>query len=274
MPIPSYLSHPVSDGWEFLQITQPAPQVLLIVLNRPEVANAFNTGMMQELEQVFLWLRANPRELRVCVLSGAGDKAFCAGADLKERKGMSNREWVLQHEQFERTFQTIRDCPIPLIASANGSAFAGGLELLLHCDFAYAVPNARFALTEVKLGLIPGCGGTQLLPRRIGTARAMEMVMSASPISAQQALSWGLVNRLFPSIELLAETLSMAMTIAKQAPVAVRTARHAISHGVEVDLHTALLFEIEAYQRVVGTQDRIEGVRAFNEKTTPVFQGY
>ena len=247
--------------------------VVVITMNRPEVANAFNTQTGHDLKNCFSALVEQAREYRCVVLTGAGDKAFCAGADLKERNTLTDDQWVLQHEIFERAFKAILDCPVPVIAAVNGAAYAGGLEIMLQCDFTYASNSARFALTEVSLGIMPGGGGTQLLPRIIGERRAKELILAAKPFSAEEAHAWGLVNKLCKPEELMTETLAVAGRIAANAPVSVRTAKHSMHHGLQMDLASGMLFEIEAYQRMVGTQDRKEGIRAFNEKRKPKFIG-
>jgi enoyl-CoA hydratase len=256
-----------------LTLATPQPGLLVVTLNRPEVANALNTQMGRDLEALWSGLIAAPGDVRCVVLTGAGERAFCAGGDLKERHGMSDADWAAQHEIFERQYWRLLDCPLPVIAAINGHAFAGGLEMALACDFAYAVPEARFALTEVTLGIMPGAGGTQLLPRAVGERRAKEIILTGRPFSAQEALDWGIVNRLSPRAELLAEAMKTAATICGNAPLSIRQAKKAIHHGLQIDLKNGLMFEIEAYNRLVGTEDRSEGIRAFNEKRKPVFKG-
>jgi len=250
---------------------RPGP-VLLVTLDRPEVANAFNTRAALDLCEFFESLEAE-RRCRCIVLTGAGDKAFCAGAALKERASLSEEQWRAQHEIFERMFRSVRDCAVPVIAAVNGAAYAGGLELVLLCDFAYASKSAKFALTEVSLGIMPGGGGTQTLARAVGERRAKELILAAQPFSAEEALAWGVVNRLCEPQSLLGETLEAAAGIAANAPLAVREAKRAIRHGLGMDLASAMQLEIAAYNRLVGTEDRKEGVRAFNEKRKPEFKG-
>ena len=255
-----------------LRVEEQAQDVLLVTLDRPEVANAFNTKAALELIELFERLRAEER-YRCVVNTGAGDKAFCAGADLKERNSLSDDQWRSQHETFERMFCAVRDCPIPAVAAVNGAAYAGGLELVLHCDFAYASVTAKFALTEVSLGIMPGGGGTQTLPRVVGERRAKELILAARPFSAEEALAWGVVNRLCEPGKVVQEALQVAGRVASLAPLAVRQAKHAIRQGLHRDLATAMQLEVEAYNRLVGTDDRREGMRAFNEKRTPNFKG-
>ncbi len=264
MPLPAY---------ETLACETVAPHVLLIRLNRPEVRNAFNTAMGRELLDLWTRLTEDCEDWRCAVVTGAGDQAFCAGADLKERRGMTREAWRAQHELFERAFWALGDLPLPIIAAVNGPAYAGGLELALMCDFIYAVPTARFALTETSLGIIPGAGGTQNLPRAVGERRAKEIIMTARPFEAEQAHAWGLVNRLVPQPDLLTAALETAAAIAANAPLAVRQAKKSIRYGGQMEIRTAYRFEVEAYNQLVDTDDRREGILAFNEKRKPQFKG-
>ena len=251
----------------------PAPHILQVTLNRPEVANSFNTQMGRDLLDLWTHLIAEPGDVRCVVLTGAGGRVFCAGGDLKERNGMTDAQWVAQHEIFERQYWALLDCPMPVIAAVNGPAFAGGLELMLACDFAYAVKTARFALTEVTLGIMPGAGGTQMLPRTVGERRAKEIILTGKPFSAEDALAWGIVNKLCEADQLMPEALATAERIASNAPLSVRQAKKSMHYGLQMDLRTAFRFEIEAYNRLVPTEDRQEGIRAFNEKRKPAFRG-
>ena len=250
-----------------------AHQVLVVTINRPAAANAINTAVGRELLEVFSELIADPAFARVVVVTGSGDRAFCAGGDLKERHGMTDEQWNAQHLVFERMIRAVVDCPVPVIAAVNGAAFGGGCELALACDFIYASRTARFALTEVTLGIMPGTGGTQNLPRAIGSRRAKELIFAGRPFSAEDAYDWGMVNRLCEPAALTAETMATAEAIAASAPIAVRQAKRSIDLGTQMSIAEGMAFEIEAYNRMVGTQDRREGVRAFNEKRKPRFEG-
>jgi len=261
------------NKYETILVDEPLPGVLRVTLNRPEFSNAFNTQSGHELYDVFHPLELEHRRYRCVVVTGAGDKVFCAGGDLKERKTLSDDEWVRQHELFERTFRAILNCPLPVIAAVNGHAFGGGLELMMLCDFAYASSGARFALTEVSLGIMPGGAGTQTMARAVGEARAKELVLSATPFSAEEALNWGLVNRVFEPGAVLEKALEVAQRIAGNAPLSVRQAKHSIHYGLQMDIRSGMMFEIEAYQRMVKSEDRLEGILAFNEKRKPVFKG-
>ncbi|TSA18431.1 MAG: enoyl-CoA hydratase [Betaproteobacteria bacterium] len=250
-----------------------APHVLLVTLNRPGIANALNTQMGRDFIDLWTRLTEDAGELRCVVLTGAGDKVFCAGADLKERNGMTREQWRQQHELFERHYWAMADLPLPLIAAVNGHAYAGGFEAVLSCDFAYAVNSARFALTEVTLGIMPGAGGTQNLPRAVGERRAKEIIMTGRPFSAEQALAWGVVNEVCAPGTLMPRVLETAGVIAGNAPLSIRQVKKSVRYGMQMELKTAYRFEVEAYNHLVETEDRYEGIKAFNEKRRPVFKG-
>ncbi len=247
--------------------------LLVLILNRPEVANALNTQMGRDLLEFFDAINAAPAQARCIVLTGAGERAFCAGGDLKERNGMTDEAWQDQHLLFERMVRAFMACPVPVIGAVNGAAYAGGCELALCCDFIYAAETARFALTEVTLGIMPGAGGTQSLPRAVGERRAKEIILTGRPFTAQEAREWGMVNRLCAPGDLVDETLETARRIADNAPISVRQAKHAIHFGLQMDLASGMMLEIEAYNRMVPTADRREGIASFNEKRKPRFSG-
>src|ERR1700716_4760402 len=219
------------DSFETLQTQSLDTDILQVCLNRPEAANALNTRMGRDLLALFSGLNADPRQARCIILSGTGERAFCAGGDFKERNGMTDAQWQDQHLIFEQMIRAIIDCPIPVIAAVNGAAYGGGLELALGCDFVYASRSARFALTEVTLGIMPGAGGTQNLPRAVGSRRAKELIYSGRPFSAEEAYAWGLVNRLCEPAALVRETLAVAQTIDANAPIAVRQAKRPLDTG-------------------------------------------
>ena len=247
--------------------------VLTIVLNRPGAGNALNTQMLTEVVDALASLYVDPEDVRCIVLTGAGEKIFCAGGDLKERKGMSEEAWRRQHALTEQMMRHLQECPIPVIAAINGAAFGGGCELAVAVDFAYASETARFALTEVTLGIIPGAGGTQNLPRACGIRRAKEIALTGQPFSAREALEWGVVNKVCAPDTLMDETLAVARRIADNAPIAVRQAKKSLNMATQSDLSTGYRFELESYYRTIPTKDRLEGVLAFNEKRKPVFKG-
>jgi enoyl-CoA hydratase/carnithine racemase len=249
------------------------PHVLLVRLDRPQVLNALNTQMGSDLYGLWTRLAAEPGDTRCVVLTGAGDRAFCAGADLKERDGMTQAVWQAQHELFERGFVALMELPVPVIAAVNGHAYGGGLELALASDFIYAARGARLALSEVRLGIMPGGGGTQNLPRAVGERRAKELILTARAFTAEEGADWGLINRVCDPSSLLSDALATAQAIGENGPLAVRQAKKSIHYGLQMDLLSGYRYEIEAYNRLVDTEDRREGVRAFNEKRKPVFKG-
>jgi enoyl-CoA hydratase/carnithine racemase len=259
--------------YQTLALEQPAEHLLVVRFNRPEVRNAISTQVGHDMLDLFSRLVADPGAVRCVVLTGSGDKAFCAGGDLKERDGMTNEQWLKQHALFERMTLALMDCPVPVIAAINGAAFGGGLELALTCDFAYASETARFALTEITLGIMPGGGGTQFLPRAAGSRRAKEIIFTGKPFSAADALAWGIVNKVCAPGQLMQETLATAQVICDNAPISVRQAKRSMHFGMQMDLRSALFFEVDAYNKMVSTEDRLEGVRAFNEKRKPRFKG-
>jgi enoyl-CoA hydratase/carnithine racemase len=260
-------------SYQTLLVEERDEHILLVTLNRPQVLNALNTQMGKDKLDLWTRLAAEPGTLRCVVLTGAGERAFCAGADLKERDGMSVEVWRAQHAVFEQGFTALMECPIPIIAAVNGHAYGGGLETALCCDFLYAARGAKLALSELRLGIMPGGAGTQNLPRAVGERRAKELILTARAFSAEEGAGWGLVNKVCESGKTLADALDTAMQIAENAPLAVRQAKKSIHYGLQVDLLTGYRFEIEAYNRLVDTEDRREGVRAFNEKRKPSFKG-
>lgn len=263
----------MKKDYETITLETPKEHVLLLILDRPERANAMNTQMGLDLREFFMNLYVNPEPYRCVVATGRGDKVFSAGGDLKDRNGMTDRQWREQHAIFEQMVKGMRDCPIPILGAINGAAYGGGCEFALGCDFLYAASSARFALTEITLGIMPGAGGTMNLPHAVGERRAKEIVYSGAPFSAEDALEWGLVNRIVEPEALLEESLKTASRIAQNAPISVRQAKKSMSVATQVDKNTAYMFELEAYERMITTDDRLEGVKAFNEKRKPEFKG-
>jgi enoyl-CoA hydratase/carnithine racemase len=250
----------------------PDGHVVTVTLNRPEQMNAMNTGMGEDLLACFDGL-ARDREARVAILTGAGERAFCAGGDLKERNEMTDEAWRAQHVIFEQAAFRVLRCPVPVIAAVEGWALAGGCELAILSDFIVASETAVFGVPEATLGIFPGIGGTQLLPRIVGAPLAKELIFTGRRMKADEAKAAGLVNHLVPPGQARARALELATTIAANGPIAVRQAKKAIAYGAETDLDTAMILAIEAYNATVVTEDRLEGVRAFNEKRKPRFQG-
>jgi enoyl-CoA hydratase/carnithine racemase len=258
--------------YETLDVAIGEDRIGTVTLSRPAARNAMNTRMMEELLGCFAGFYVDPGAAACLILTGAG-AGFCAGADLKERKGMPDEVWRRQHAVLEQMVRALMDCPVPIIAAVNGAAIGGGMELALACDFIYAAQSARFALTEVTLGIMPGAAGTQNLPRAVGVRRAKEIVLTGAPFSAEEALAWGMVNKVCPDGQLLAEVRQAALRIAANAPVSVRQAKRALDKATELDRMTGYAFEIEAYNRTVVTQDRQEGIDAFNERRKPRYKG-
>ena len=258
---------------ETLEITVHDPKITVVMMNRPQALNAMNTQMMRELRDVFQEFYVDPSAANCIVLTGAGERGFCSGADLKERDGMTDETWKHQHAIVEQLIRNMFNCPVPIIAAVNGVAMGGGFELALATDFIYAARTARFALPEVTRGIMPGAAGPQNLPRACGVRRAKEIVLTGVPFDAEQAAEWGIVNRVCEPATLLDEVLETARTIAENAPIGVRQAKKSLDKATELDRNSGYAFEIEAYNLTVPSEDRLEGVRAFNEKRKPVFKG-
>ena len=250
----------------------PDRHVVTVVLDRPEQMNAMNTAMGEDLLACFTALAADG-DARCVVFTGSGNTAFCAGGDLKERNGMTDEAWRAQHVIFEQAALRVLRCPIPVIAAVEGFALAGGCELAILSDFIVASETAVFGVPETTLGIFPGIGGTQLLPRILGAPLAKELIFTGRRMRADEAKAAGLVNHLVPAGQARAKATEIATTIARNGPVAVRQAKKAIAYGSETDLETAMVLAIEAYNATVVTEDRLEGVRAFNEKRRPQFKG-
>src|SRR5213594_721111 len=246
--------------------------VVTVVLNRPEQMNAMNTAMGEALLACFAGFQRDA-DARAIVFTGAGDRAFCAGGDLKERNEMTDETWRAQHVIFEQAAFRVLRCPVPVIAAVEGFALAGGCELAILSDFIVASETAVFGVPEATLGIFPGIGGTQLLPRILGAPLAKELIFTGRRIKADEAKAAGLVNHLVPKGQARARAAEIATTIAQNGPIAVRQAKKAIAYGMETDLDTAMILAIEAYNATVVTEDRLEGVRAFNEKRKPNFKG-
>jgi len=246
--------------------------IMIVTINRPDRMNALNRETLYEGARLIKDLQYN-RDIRALIFTGAGEKAFCAGADLKERSGMDPGEVRLMVQTIRDTFTAIENLPIPVICAINGYALGGGLEMALACDIRIASENAIMGLTETSLGIIPGGGGTQRLPRLIGRGKAKELILTAGRVSAEEAYDLGIVNRIVPRGKALEEAIRMARKIAANAPVAVRQAKFAINRGMEVDINTGLSMEARAYETCIGTEDRLEALRAFEEKRKTVFKG-
>jgi enoyl-CoA hydratase len=264
----------VTEAFRHLVLTRSGEddRVLTVELHRPEVLNALNTELGEDLLACFRGPASDP-DVRAVVLTGAGERAFSVGADLKERGAMTDAAWRSQHVVFERAAAALLRCPAPVVAAVEGYALGGGCELCLLADFIVASESAVFALPEVTRGIFPGIGGTQLLPRIVGAPLAKELIFTGRRVEAAEAKAVGLVNHVVPRGQARARALEIALAIAENGPVAVRQAKKAIAYGSETDLETAMVLAIEAYNATVVTEDRREGVLAFHEKRKPRFTG-
>ena len=258
----------MARDFKTLVVETPYPHVLCVKLNRPPV-NAINTQMATELRDFWRDIESAPDEFRCIVLTGAGKMAFCAGGDLKERDGMSDEEWTSQHRVFESAVRAHLNSPIPILAAVNGFAYGGGLELALCCDFTYSSSSARFALPEVGLGIMPGAGGTQTLARCVGERRAKELIFTGESFSADDAMAWGVINKVVVGSRLLETAFDTARRIAANSPAAVQRAKLAIHYGLQADLYTGLRLELRLYATLIPSVDRRKGVRAFNDRRRP-----
>jgi enoyl-CoA hydratase/carnithine racemase len=253
-------------------LTERRGQVLIVTINRPERMNALDRPTLVNGAKLIKNLHFD-KDTRAVILTGAGDKAFCAGADLKERDGMSMSEVRYYIRTIRDTFTDIENLPIPVICALNGIALGGGLELALACDIRIAAPNAKLGLTEVTLGIIPGGGGTQRLPRLVGRGKAKEMLFLGLRLSAQEALDIGLINRIAPEGKLIDTAVEIAEKIVNNPPIAVQQAKIAINKGMDVSISKGLEIESKAYEVCIPTKDRLEALAAFKEKRKPEFKG-
>jgi len=250
-------------------IIEPYGAIERWTINGEGRRNALSRAMVAELEQHLDRVGDSFPAVRCVVLTGAGDKAFCAGADLKERATMSEHDIRSFLESLRETFQTIEKSHTVFIAAINGVAFGGGTELALSCDLRVVAAGAEMGLTEVKLGIIPGGGGTQRLPRLIGKGPAKDLILTGRRVGADEALRLGLANR----VGGVDEAMKLAQAIVENAPIAVYAAKHAIDEGLHLEMGEALMLEQRAYELVLKTEDRLEGLKAFAEKRPPVYKG-
>ncbi len=253
-------------------LSEHADGVEILTLNRPKVMNAFNFALLHALAAQVERIRYD-RDVGAVIITGAGQRAFCSGADLKERATLPPekvREYIFT---IRNLFTAIEQLNKPVIAGVNGVALGGGTELALACDIRLASATASMGLTETRLAIIPGAGGTQRLPRLIGRGKAKELIFTGRRVGAEEALQIGLVNHVYEPDALLDECRKMAALIAEGGPVALEQAKFAINHGLETDLATGLAIESNAYWVTIPTKDRLEGLAAFREKRKPVYRG-
>ncbi len=252
-----------------LVIERPGDGVAVVRLNRPEATNALSLTLQAQIGQAFTELAADAA-VRVIVLTG-GDKVFAAGGDIKSMSGVGPIDILQRHT--ERVWAPIEKCPKPVIAAVCGYAFGGGAELAMHCDIIVAGEGASFSQPEIRIGIMPGIGGTQRLVRAIGKFNAMRMLLSGKPVGAQEARLMGLVSQVVPDAEVQAEALALARTIAAMPPLAAMQIKEVVLAGMDASLDTALMLERKANQLLFATRDQKEGMQAFIEKRTPKFEG-
>jgi enoyl-CoA hydratase/carnithine racemase len=255
-----------------LLLTEETDGILLLTLNRPQVMNSLNFPLLHALGAVIDKVRFR-RDVRVIIITGAGGKAFCAGADLKERATLTPEQVKEYIFTIRSLFTSIELLNKPVIAAVNGIALGGGTELALASDIRIASSTATMGLTETRLAIIPGAGGTQRLPRLVGKGKAKELIFTGRRIDAAEALDIGLVNSVCAPEALLDECRSMAAMMCEAGPIALEQAKYAINHGMEVDIQTGLAIESNAYWVCIPTEDRLEGLAAFREKRKPVYKG-
>lgn len=250
----------------------PEPGICLLTLNRPHALNAIDAATLDELEGALARLAADAAA-RVLLVTGAGEKAFAAGADIAEMRGYDGAQARALSARAMRVMHALEAAPVPVIALVNGYCLGGGCELALACDWIIASDNAVFGQPEVSLGIPPGFGGTQRLPRRVGRARALELILTARHVKAEEALRMGLANEVVAARDLRARGLETARAIAAKGPAAVRLAKEAVRRGADLDLAGACALETDLFAAAFATEDRKEGMRAFLEKRPPRFAG-
>jgi methylglutaconyl-CoA hydratase len=247
--------------------------IAIWTINRPDRMNSLSRDLLLAFGRLSREIAGNA-SVRAVVVTGAGDKAFCAGADLKERRGLSENDIRVQVELYRSELGPLDRCPKPVVAAINGVALGGGLELALVCDLRVAASHAELGLPETSLGIIPGAGGTQRLPRIVGEARAKEMILLGRRLSAGEALAWGLVNRVTPAgTNVVDDTVAWLEPIANGAPVAQAAALESIDRALDVTLELGLELEKVSYDKVLVSEDRREALEAFGAKRRPVFRG-
>ncbi|PYZ98878.1 enoyl-CoA hydratase [Alteribacter lacisalsi] len=243
-----------------------------LTIDRPEAANALSRQVLEEITDTLESL-AIDQDIRALVITGAGEKVFSAGADLKERRELPVEEVPFAVKRIRETIDAVAAFPVPTVCALNGPAFGGGFELALACDIRLCTKETTFALTETTLAIIPGAGGTQRLPREIGPARAKEMIFTGKKIDAEKALDWGLVTAVCDKDSLTVEVEALTDKMVSNGPVALKQAKYAINQGVQTDLTTGIAIEAKAYEVTIPTRDRLEGLEAFKEKRKPEYTG-
>ncbi len=253
-------------------IFQIEEQIATITFNRPKVLNALNEASLKEFSHAIDKV-AEDEDIRVLILTGAGDKSFVAGADITEFLKFNALKAKIFSEMGHGIVSKLQELSIPVIGAVNGFALGGGCEVVIACDFIYASENAMFGLPEINLGIIPGFGGTQRLPRLVGKNRAKEMIFTGKMISAAEAQAMGLVNKVCVQDQLMDEVLNVAKIIVSKGKISLRAAKQAINTGMDVDLKTGCRVEIDAFAICLASPDAKEGTQAFLEKRAPDFKG-
>ena len=259
-------------AFENIQLEELEAGIHLITVNRPKVLNALNLQTVKEIEAAVQAVDASA-EARVLLISGAGDRAFVAGADIRELSSAGALEAKDWSAVAHRAFRALEKLRTPTIAVVHGFCLGAGCELALSCDWVLASDKAVFGLPEVNLGVMPGAGGTQRLTRLVGRAKALELITTGRNVKAEEALSMGLANHVYPVEKLMEEALAMARSIASKGPVAVRLAKEAIQRGQDLDLDNACVLENDIFAVLFATADQKEGMAAFVEKRSPKFRG-
>lgn len=259
-------------NFQNILLEQPEAGIYLLTVNRPKALNALDAATLDEIATAVMTV-AGDAAARVLLVTGAGEKAFVAGADIAGMQDMSLEQAREFSEKGVRIMHSLEALPVPVIALVNGYALGGGCELALACDWILAADNALFGQPEVNLGIPPGFGGTQRLPRRVGPARALELLTTARQVKAQEAAAIGLANHVYPASELRAKGLEMARVISAKGPIAVRLAKRAVQNGLNLDLFAACALETDLFVQAFATRDRKEGMSAFLEKRPAKFEG-
>lgn len=261
----------MSENYQHLNIEEKG-SVLIIRIDRESSLNALNIKTVEELQKEFS-LRHDDKNIHCIIITGRGDKAFIAGADISEMADLDEESSRQFSENGHALMDMIQNCPIPVIAAINGFALGGGCELALACDIRLASEKAKLGQPEVNLGLLPGYGGTQRLPRLVGRGKAMQLILTAALISADEAHRIGLVDEVYPHDELMDKAISMAELICSKAPLAVRRSKDSVNRGIDTDMTSGCNIEKENFASVFGSEDKNEGVTAFLEKRKPKFVG-
>lgn len=246
--------------------------IAYVKINRPEVLNCFDFETLSMLGEIIDAIHIN-KDVRVVILTGAGEKAFSAGADLKERKTLNDQQVRRNVKKIRDVFSAVASLSQPTIAAINGYALGGGFELALACDFRIAVSDTKLGLPETSMAIIPGAGGTQRLPRLVGEAKALELILTAKKMTAHEALECGALTKTVQHEKLMDECEELAGQLLTNGPVAVQQAKYAIRNGMNADVQTGMEMESKAYELTIPTKDRIEALNAFNEKRKPDFTG-